>query len=84
MVYPLSSLVATEQVETGDLVMVDFDDDTKMLYFTKQSGKMIVADTPEDADLDSPLTNADAAGVPLPTVAAAPQMSKSKGESEDV
>ena len=84
LVYPLSNLVATEQVETGDLVMVDFDDDTKMLYFTKQSGKMIVADTPEDADLDSPLTNADAAGVPLPTVAAAPQMSKSKGESEDV
>ncbi|MGB2912379.1 MAG: AAA family ATPase, partial [Pyrinomonadaceae bacterium] len=62
LVYPLSNLVATEQVETGDLVMVDFDDDTKMLYFTKQSGKMIVADTPEDADLDSPLTNADAAG----------------------
>ena len=84
LVYPLSNLVATEQVETGDLVLVDFDDDTKMLYFTKQSGKMIVADTPEDADLDSPLTNADAAGVPLPTVAAAPQMSKSKGESEDV
>ena len=84
LVYPLSNLVATEQVETGDLVMVDFDDDTKMLYFTKQSGKMIVADTPEDADLDSPLTNADAAGVPLPTVAAAPQMSKSKGESDEV
>ena len=84
LVYPLSNLVETEQDETGDLVMVDFDDDTKMLYFTKQSGKMIVADTPEDADLDSPLTNADAAGVPLPTVAAAPQMSKSKGESEDV
>ena len=84
LVYPLSNLVATEQVETGDLVHVDFDADRAMLVFTKQSGKMIIADSTDDTESNEPITNADAAGVPLPQVAAAPQMSKSKGEQNDV
>lgn len=84
LVYPLSNLVATEQVETGDFVMVDFDDDKEMLTFRKQSGKMIVNDHSEDSNDDEPLTSADAAGVPLPRASAAPQLSKSKGENTDV
>ena len=80
LVYPLSNLVATEQVSTGDLVLVDFDDEQKLLNFTKQSGKLIISDTPDDGDEVEPNVNADAAGVPLPAAAAAPQMSKSKGE----
>src|SRR5215210_4435869 len=36
LVYPLSNLVATEQVETGDFVMVDFDVEKEQLIFTKQ------------------------------------------------
>jgi ATP-dependent Clp protease ATP-binding subunit ClpA len=84
LVYPLSNLVATEQVETGDLVMVDYDADSQMLYFTKQAGKLIIADVSNDETDLTPLVNADAAGVPLPQVAAAPQMSKSKGENNDV
>jgi ATP-dependent Clp protease ATP-binding subunit ClpA len=46
LVYPLSNLVATQQVETGDFVMVDFDKEKEQLVFTKQSGKMIIADIP--------------------------------------
>lgn len=85
LVYPLSNLVATEQVETGDLVMVDYDDETKMLYFTKQSGKMIVSDAAErGTNDDEPLVSADGVALPLPSVAAAPVMSKSKGESDEV
>jgi len=85
LVYPLSNLVATEQVSTGDLVAVDFDSERDGLIFTKQSGKMIVteAETSSSDDDDAPLTSADGASVPLPSVAAAPQMSKSKGEGED-
>ena len=79
LVYPLSNLVATEQVETGDYVIVDFENE--MLTFTKQSGKMIIAATlDEREDDETPLVSADGIGLPLPTASAAPVMSKSKGE----
>ena len=84
LVYPLSNLVATEQVQTGDFVLVDFDAEKAMLFFTKQSGKMIISDVSDEEIDRTPLVNADAAGVPLPQVAAAPAMSKSKGENNDV
>lgn len=86
LVYPLSNLVATEQVETGDLVLVDFDGEKASLIFTKQSGKMIIAEPDEERDIDlQPLVSADGVGVPLPSVAAAPQMSRSKdGEDPEV
>lgn len=81
LVYPLSNLVATEQVETGDLVMVDYDKEKDSLVFTKEAGKMIVADAPEANDnADEPLVKTDAVGLPLPTASAAPVMSKSKGD----
>src|SRR5919197_3946414 len=38
LVYPLSNLVATEQVGLGDLVHVDFDDARGKLKFSKRSG----------------------------------------------
>ena len=85
LVYPLSNLVATEQVETGDYVVVDFNEGTEQLTFRKQSGKMIIADTPhaEDDD-DEPLMSADAVGLPLPASQVAAGMSKSKGENNEV
>jgi len=83
LVYPLSNLVATEQVETGDFVMVDFDSEKEQLMFTKQSGKMIIADV-KDRDIDQePLKSADAIGLPLPQAVAASERSKSKGENND-
>ncbi len=83
LVYPLSNLVATEQVETGDFVMVDFDPATDLLMFTKQSGKMIVADVREEKIDEQPLISADAVGLPLPQAQPATQRSKSKGENND-
>lgn len=85
LVYPLSNLVATQQVETGDFVMVDFDPEKNLLTFTKQSGKMIVSDAPDDIELDeAPMANADAAALPLPAAATATERSRSKGENNDV
>jgi len=84
LVYPLSNLVATQQVETGDYVMVDFNEETKMLTFTKQSGKMIVSEPRDESTDDELLINADAVGMPLPQTEAAIGMSKSKGENNDV
>lgn len=80
LVYPLSNLVATQQIETGDFVMIDFDTDREILTFRKQSGKLIVNDGPEEPIDDTPIAVADAAGVPMPGASAAPQMSKIKGE----
>ena len=84
LVYPLSNLVATEQVETGDFMMVDFDATKEALMFTKQTGKMIIADmSDERSESDEPLVNADAVGMPLPQSQAAAERSKSKGENYD-
>src|SRR4051794_9037297 len=76
LVYPLSNLVATEQVQTGDFVLVDFDTTTDLLMFTKQSGKMIVTDARENKIDEEPLASADAVGLPLPQASAAPERSK--------
>ena len=83
LVYPLSNLVATEQVETGDFVMVDYENGTEALNFRKQSGKMIIADLPEETVEEEPIANADAVGLPLPQAQAAAERSKSKGENTD-
>jgi len=80
LVYPLSNLVATQQVETGDYVMVDYDQSKGGLLFTKHSGKMIIPEATEEKIDDDPIVKSDAVGAPLPQASAAPQMSKSKGE----
>lgn len=84
LVYPLSNLVATQQVETGDFVTVGFDSDTSILTFRKQSGKMIVSDISSDGLDEEPLVKSDAVGAPLPQTQAASGMSKSKGERNDL
>ncbi len=85
LVYPLSNLVATQQIETGDFVSIGFDAEKGALTFRKQSGKMIVSDISESTKTDDePLTNADAAALPLPTTQAAAERSKSKGENTEV
>jgi ATP-dependent Clp protease ATP-binding subunit ClpA len=84
LVYPLSNLVATQQVETGDFVVVDFDTDKNILVFRKQPGKMLVSEPQEDTIDNDDLSKSDAVGAPLPHAEAASQMSKSKGENNDV
>ena len=80
LVYPLSNLVATEQLETGDFVAIDFDDDKEKLVFSKQTGKMIVNDAPEDSFEDDLEEKIDAVGLPLPTAQAA---AGGKGKSDN-
>jgi len=84
LVYPLSNLVATQQVETGDFVMIDFDPNKEILVFTKHSGKLIVSDSGVSDEDEKPLIKSDAVGAPLPQASAAPVMSKSKGENTEV
>jgi len=42
LVYPISNLVATAQVATGDLVVIDFDLETARLVFTKEDGGALI------------------------------------------
>ncbi|MFY9609089.1 MAG: AAA family ATPase [Blastocatellia bacterium] len=42
LVYPISNLVATAQVATGDLVVIDFDNETAKLVFTKEDGGALI------------------------------------------
>ncbi len=42
LVYAISNLVATQQVETGDLVIIDYDSETGKLTFTKSEGGALV------------------------------------------
>jgi ATP-dependent Clp protease ATP-binding subunit ClpA len=48
IVYPLSNLVATEQVGLGDLVIIEFDAETKNLEFYKEAGGALVHPSASD------------------------------------
>jgi ATP-dependent Clp protease ATP-binding subunit ClpB len=85
LVYPLSNLVATDQIKTGDFVAIDFDDENEKLTFSKQAGKMIINDVDESAFDEEPETKSDAIGLPLPQAQAAAtgKGNKSNGENQD-
>jgi len=75
LVYPLSNLVATQQVETGDMVTVDFDEQQGKLLFSKQAGKMLVNEYDENVFDNEPEVKSDAVGMPLPHAATSADMS---------
>ena len=75
LVYPLSNLVATQQVETGDMVKIDFDEEEGKLIFSKQAGKMIVNEYDENIFDNEPEAKSDAVGMPLPQAATSGEMS---------
>jgi ATP-dependent Clp protease ATP-binding subunit ClpA len=84
LVYPLSNLVATEQVQNGDIVSVDFDEGNNKLLFSKQSGGMILAEPSEKEEKeDNSRAKSDAVGLPLPQAAAAGSRNKSHGNIEN-
>ncbi|MDQ3686271.1 MAG: AAA family ATPase [Acidobacteriota bacterium] len=65
LVYPLSNLVATEQVGLGDLVYVDLNEGSKKLVFSKHSGGALISDEMEMPD-EAEQTEAKSGGVALP------------------
>jgi ATP-dependent Clp protease ATP-binding subunit ClpB len=83
LVYPLSNLVATEQVETGDLVTIDYDEDKEKLTFAKQSGKMIVNEADDFMFEEEPEKKSDAVGLPLPQAQAAASGKGNKSNSDN-
>src|SRR3954470_10320577 len=83
LVYPLSNLVATEQVGLGDLVHVDYDESRKRLTFSKRSGGALIADAAgEDYEEDKPAVKSGGAAVQLPQAKAA-RKSQSRGDKTE-
>jgi ATP-dependent Clp protease ATP-binding subunit ClpA len=82
MVYPLSNLVATEQVAFGDLVIVDFNEKFDKLTFSKRSGGALISEFAEEtSEPEQKLSKSDGIGLPLPQEAKA--ATKGKGNSEN-
>jgi len=65
LVYPLSNLVATEQVGLGDLVYVDLNDEKGKLIFSKRSGGALISE-PGEAEPATEEVEAKSGGVGLP------------------
>ena len=67
LVQPLSNLVATVQVELGDLIHVDVNPETGQLMFLKQAaGSLISAMPAPDVEPESVARNSMAVGVMVP------------------
>ena len=66
LVYPMSNLIATDQVRSGDLIRVDYDEPKDRMQFTREVEGMpayaMVAEAGVEASL---LSSAGAAGVPV-------------------
>ncbi|HEV2762189.1 MAG TPA: AAA family ATPase [Pyrinomonadaceae bacterium] len=83
LVYPLSNLVATEQVGLGDLVYVDLDDAGKKLVFSKRSGGALISDAGEqDEEPEKPEAKSGGVGVPLPQAKVA-RKSQARGDNKN-
>lgn len=85
VVYPLSNLVATEQVGLGDLVYVDLDERTGKLTFSKQSGGALITDSSDNHDEDDsekPAAKSGGVALPLPQTKAA-RKGQGRGEKSE-
>ncbi len=83
LVYPLSNLVATEQVGLGDLVSVDLNEDTGKLVFSKRSGGALIQDVPEMSDEPEEVeTKSGGVALPIPQTKVA-RKGQGRGEKTD-
>ncbi len=83
LVFPLSNLVATEQVGLGDLVHVDLTSGTNKLVFSKQSGGALIKDGLDDQPApEEESVKSDGVGLPIPQTKAA-RKGQGRGEKSD-
>ena len=81
LVYPLSNLVATEQVGLGDLVFVDLQEGSNKLVFSKRSGGALISEPGELDEAEKPEAKSGGAALPIPQTKVA---RKGQGRSEKV
>ena len=84
LVYPLSNLVATEQIGLGDLVHIDLDEYTHKLIFSKSSGGALIHDLPVPTEEPEALESlSGGVGLPIPQATKAAKKSQSRGEKTE-
>jgi ATP-dependent Clp protease ATP-binding subunit ClpB len=84
LVYPLSNLVATNQVGLGDLVSVDLNDAGTKLVFSKRSGGALIQDIPEmDDEPEDIATKSGGVGMPIPQTSKAARKGQGRGEKSE-
>jgi ATP-dependent Clp protease ATP-binding subunit ClpB len=68
VVYPLANLLATEQVQLGDLVRIDWDGQHKQLTFVREGeGALVHAQAPESEKVEALAEAKDGRSVDIPT-----------------
>jgi ATP-dependent Clp protease ATP-binding subunit ClpB len=84
LVYPLSNLVATNQVGLGDLVNVDLNDAGNKLVFSKRSGGALIQDIPDVEDEPEDVaTKSGGVGMPIPQTSKAARKGQGRGEKTE-
>jgi ATP-dependent Clp protease ATP-binding subunit ClpB len=84
LVYPLSNLVATNQVGLGDLVNVDLNDAGTKLVFSKRSGGALIHDMPEAQEEPEDIaTKSGGVGMPIPQTSKAARKGQGRGEKTE-
>ena len=84
LVYPLSNLVATDQVGLGDLVNVDLNDAGTKLVFSKRSGGALIHDMPEaEEESEDIATKSGGVGMPIPQASKAARKGQGRGEKTE-
>jgi len=84
LVYPLSNLVATNQIGLGDLVHVDLDEYTHKLIFSKSSGGALIHDIPAMKDEPQALESlSGGVGLPIPQATKAAKKGQGRGEKSE-
>lgn len=84
LVYPLSNLVATDQVGLGDLVNVDLNDAGTKLVFSKRSGGALIHDIPEAEEESEDLaTKSGGVGMPIPQASKAARKGQGRGDKTE-
>ncbi|MCA1626741.1 MAG: hypothetical protein LC742_02085, partial [Acidobacteria bacterium] len=80
LVYPLSNLVATDQVGLGDLVYIDLNPDNNKLVFSKRSGGALInEEANSEGEVEEVAAKSGGVGLPIPQVKVA---RKGQGRSE--
>lgn len=78
LVHPLSNLLATQQVSTGDWVQADYDPEQKRLFFTKEAEGLEVHAMARILGEEMPMVKVATAAVPPPDLAKTVSVGKSK------
>jgi ATP-dependent Clp protease ATP-binding subunit ClpB len=87
LVYPLASLLATEQVTLGDVLSIDWDHETLGLQFVKEAEGALLPELPARAAASAAAADADGKSVTVPATSvtadpvSAPQLSPAASKS---